>query len=158
LSTKSRLLIEAFFCSDPRDFVYGLYGICVEGKSASPDYKKSAAEIYSDSAADLVRRYRYVDVLPFVEDESLCYLKDLPSWVPDLRSALLPRPLIGFEAGRSLDRQKFPVIEFRILCILAMFFGSITKSAWASGDINMRTQASVDRRLLFLASLPFLII
>lgn len=155
----------AFLCTEPRDYIYGLYGLLGNDGNMRPDYTKSVAEVFADLVGGLIRKYKSVDILGFVEDASLRRLKDLPSWVPDLSSALTPGPISEYRAGKSLRRQNHlsldadnPTAEAGILSITALCLGSIDKTGWASEDPqrSLTKAGGVLRLLQFLADLPVL--
>lgn len=85
-------------CSDPRDYVYALYGLLPDLRRACPaDYSNSEQEVMHDTAVYLARRgdlsgvYRSYTLY----DNRLCSGSAsstlAPSWVPDLT-----RPFINF--------------------------------------------------------------
>lgn len=82
--------------SDPRDKVFGFYGIVQEENIdrvvLKPDYKKNAGEVYTEIAVYFLRKYRNLSILSMASqpaeglvDVSTLHL--LPSWVPDWRDA-----------------------------------------------------------------------
>ncbi|KAF2138221.1 uncharacterized protein K452DRAFT_353118 [Aplosporella prunicola CBS 121167] len=71
-------------CFDPRDKVYGLFGICdSNGIKVSYDEDSSVADLYYEVALDCLRTdtARLPRLLSCVDHISK--LQDLPSWVPD---------------------------------------------------------------------------
>ena len=75
--------------SDSRDKVYGVLGLITslfghDKNFIHADYNKSAAEIFTSTAAYLLEHLPLVTALSLVEDVKDRNLPDLPSWVPDL--------------------------------------------------------------------------
>jgi hypothetical protein len=72
-------LASNFGSLDPRDVIYGLRGMMDLGKGAKllePDYSKSVAEVYRDSAEAALVNFDNTDVLLYVQGT------EDPSWVP----------------------------------------------------------------------------
>ncbi|OCL01420.1 HET-domain-containing protein [Glonium stellatum] len=78
--------IKTFCCTDPRDRVYGLYGLATDdldttGKIAfKPDYHLSIEELYRNTAATIISQGRALSPLSHAYHKTLTAL---PSWVPD---------------------------------------------------------------------------
>jgi hypothetical protein len=156
-----RKLRGYFSCTDPRDYVYGLYGLLVDDKNVAPDYTKPVAEVFTDFIGSSIRRAQNLNILRYVEDASQRRLKSLPSWVPDLSSRLGPTSLTRLSrswASKSLRPQDHPTVEAGILSITSICLGSIDKTAWVPEDaLRSLTEAKGVLKLLqFLADLPVL--
>jgi Heterokaryon incompatibility protein (HET) len=69
-------------CSDPRDRIYSLLGICpdLDKFQINVDYDKPVEELYINIAIQLVKVYGNLDIFSSVLSEKSL---DLPSWVPD---------------------------------------------------------------------------
>ncbi|KAF4630750.1 hypothetical protein G7Y89_g7382 [Cudoniella acicularis] len=97
--------------TDPRDKVYGLWGLLTEASGATPrpDYNLSVREVYTNVASAFIRYSGNLDVLsvPRKFDSTL----SLPSWVPDwtggpssyLFDQLLEDDASDFEASGRLE-------------------------------------------------------
>jgi hypothetical protein len=95
-----------FCASNPRDYVYGLLGLCCDNDKLKlvPDYSKSCSEIFTEAMRSILNLYS-------VNCLSLCFFpkleQDLPSWVPDWSASSRDRKLhigtgeggLGFEHG-----------------------------------------------------------
>jgi Heterokaryon incompatibility protein (HET) len=68
-------------CTDPRDKVYSLLGIASCQGKIFPDYSKTAADVFTETARTLIIEYQHLEVL-----SNAIYLErqaSIPSWVPD---------------------------------------------------------------------------
>jgi hypothetical protein len=88
-----------FGCSDPRDYIYRLNGIMVEGMSDKlppADYSKSWIEVYKDFAVWGLAREKDLLTLSLSSEPA----PELPSWVPNYskcdEGGVLFRPLKPF--------------------------------------------------------------
>jgi hypothetical protein len=87
-------------CSDPRDRIYGLLGLCDESDPLSeavaellPDYSRTVEEVFTDVACLFIDHASSRELLTQV-DASFGNDAGLPSWVPDWR---LPETSLVFE-------------------------------------------------------------
>lgn len=90
-------LLSAFSeweASDPRDKVFGLYGIVPKKNqdrdALKPDYTLNTAEVYNNVAVYFLRKYRNLDILSIATHPPkgfpiMSFYRLLPSWVPDWR-------------------------------------------------------------------------
>jgi hypothetical protein len=67
--------------SDPRDKVYALLGLATDHVNVVPDYGRSVAEVYIDTAREMITSPGNLDVLCACEKQGIT--EELPSWVPD---------------------------------------------------------------------------
>ncbi|KAF4211226.1 hypothetical protein CNMCM5878_002911 [Aspergillus fumigatiaffinis] len=74
-----------FNATDPRDNVFGLYGLLREGGTVDwkPDYSQSVGEVFARATKEIIQKAGELRILSAVHDESLRNIADLPSWVPD---------------------------------------------------------------------------
>jgi hypothetical protein len=76
-------------CTDPRDKVYGLLGLCSaeEKKKILPDYFTPVSLVYEQVALDIIKKNQSLDVFSQVCRSSFDGVElatvNLPSWVPD---------------------------------------------------------------------------
>lgn len=88
-------------CSDPRDRIYALLGICDAqlSRQVTPNYLAPVSNIFEDFFVKFIEEYHSLDLLQF------CCFKtrhlDLPSWVPDLTSLTIRPPQGAFAGGSS---------------------------------------------------------
>jgi hypothetical protein len=107
------LLLETYVtrtCSDPRDYVYALYGLLPDLRRACPvDYSKSEQEVMHDTAIYLARSGDLTGAYGSytLYDNRLCSGSAsstlAPSWVPDLT-----RPYINLSSPGRLDPSHSP--------------------------------------------------
>jgi hypothetical protein len=77
------------YCTDPRDKVYGLLGLCTadERKTIFPDYFIPVSLVYEQVTLKIIENSRSLDVFSQLRPRSLDIVKlatgNLPSWVPD---------------------------------------------------------------------------
>jgi hypothetical protein len=76
--------------TDPRDKIYALLAIAVDGKEIQVDYSESVSKIYRDLAMHFIRRDSNLDIIGFSSGAST---HDLPSWVPDWTEPGIAEPL-----------------------------------------------------------------
>ncbi|GIK05334.1 hypothetical protein Aspvir_009441 [Aspergillus viridinutans] len=74
-----------FNATDPRDKIFGLYGLLSEGGTVDwhPDYSQSVGEVFAQATKEIIQKAGELRILSAVHDESLRNIVDLPSWVPD---------------------------------------------------------------------------
>jgi hypothetical protein len=74
-----------FSATDPRDKIFGLYGLLREGGTVDwqPDYSQSVGEVFARATKEIIQKAGELRILSAVHDESLRNIVDLPSWVPD---------------------------------------------------------------------------
>lgn len=109
-------------CSDPRDRIYGVLGIC-ESLDINPDYTKSTGDVYLDVVQALMKKYR-TDSCVYL---SSCTAGETPSWVPNF-----DKP--GFYPGRG-----FTAIPGALLDLEILPHGKATTWAIPCGTIERRT-------------------
>jgi hypothetical protein len=69
-------------CSDPRDRIFGLYGLCCTIPQPLPDYTLTASEVYRRFTVDAIRSTQALTILDKIENSGSPEI-DVPSWVPD---------------------------------------------------------------------------
>ncbi len=73
-------IVSQFVSTDPRDVIYGLFGMMKLSDEASkvlkPDYNKDVIEVYRDSVEAGLLTYENTDVMLYVTG------KEEPSWIP----------------------------------------------------------------------------
>ena len=76
-----------FRATDPRDKIYGLYGLLSLKDTATQDwkadYERPVAKVYADATKQIFSDASELKFLSAVVDRSLRNLTSLPSWVPD---------------------------------------------------------------------------
>lgn len=70
-------------CTNPRDYVFALYGICKElgVNLPTPNYEKDLRQVFYEATKAIIEHDQELDVLYMVSTPRR--LQDLPSWVPD---------------------------------------------------------------------------
>jgi hypothetical protein len=91
---------QACLSTDPRDKIFAMLGISsdvirsdrAEGLPISPNYRKTAAEVFTESAKSCIDYFDTLDILA----ATACEPKEskVPSWVPDWSKALHCTPLM----------------------------------------------------------------
>ncbi|KAL5313519.1 hypothetical protein ACEPPN_017939 [Leptodophora sp. 'Broadleaf-Isolate-01'] len=76
-------LCNIFRSSDPRDQIYATLSLAPKSLSMTPDYNKTAREVYIEATIAAIESSKSLDVLCGIENERVL---DLPSWVPDCSS------------------------------------------------------------------------
>jgi hypothetical protein len=120
-------------CAEPRDRLYGLYGILPEHECSqfSVDYNKPVREVYIDVVDYLLTTTRRLDVIcASINFPVHQNIHGMPSWCPDWsqRRRILP---IGYRfSGFSASGASEPKAAFsgkrRILNVAAIFLDTIT--------------------------------
>jgi hypothetical protein len=136
-SPSLRMLVDTHrytLATDPRDKVYAFLGLANRKSSAQtiiePNYETSTRQVYTDAACSLIRTYRNLFILSYVQDRGQTKIKGLPSWVPDYSVPLSPYPLkfrgncnwsacgnlkwVPPQDDSVLDRGQLPVQGFHI--------------------------------------------
>jgi hypothetical protein len=74
--------------TDPRDLIYALLGIASDAEELGIeiDYSKSVQEVFTETAAAILRTGR-IEVLTYAQQPQM--IPNLPSWVPDVSSESL---------------------------------------------------------------------
>ena len=93
--------------TDPRDHIFGLFGITqilcdaakMENPLPRPDYSKETCTVFTESFKAVIEQSASLRVLSSVEDASVRNRIDLPSWVPDLTT----RGSVGFTSLKNAD-------------------------------------------------------
>ncbi|KAI1869242.1 uncharacterized protein JN550_005872 [Neoarthrinium moseri] len=129
-----------------RDRIYGLLGLAVDSKDLAikPDYSTADPALAFTSVARAMIRNGRVELLSFSQFPKEPGLENLPTWVPDWRSNLLPSYYVIFEsaedhllgASGNTKVSLAPTNEQNILGIRGYIVDSIDEvgSAWdASG-------------------------
>ncbi|KAK7983327.1 f-box domain protein [Apiospora arundinis] len=105
---------NGYRCSDLRDKVYGLLGICnrSEADIIIPDYNRPVAKVYADTVEAHIRSFGDLEIMAYVlfnEKRDPCH----PSWVPDWqlfinRPARLGNGSGDFAASNNLHLSSHP--------------------------------------------------
>jgi len=85
--------------TDKKDHVYAVLGLGKRretGWGIVPDYHKGVTEVYVDAAWAILEDATNLDLLSHVEDSFYRTISDLPSWVPDWTTVLVPIPMHGY--------------------------------------------------------------
>lgn len=97
-------LLAGRFCSDPRDYVYGLLGLLPETfRDKIPvDYNLPTRTVYEKTTIAHIKHVQRLELLEGCCLESRA-VKNMPSWVPDFSRQRPPinTPLAAFAAGFS---------------------------------------------------------
>jgi hypothetical protein len=92
--------------SDPRDMVFAHVGFADDGwhEALAVDYSKTCAQVYTDFARYLDKKYGRLDLLERIEEKknSRACLEKLPSWVPDWTAPLEPLATKRFPLFRNI--------------------------------------------------------
>jgi hypothetical protein len=101
------LLFETwtFRATDPRDKIFGLYGLLTKVGPASwrPDYSKPAAHIYADATKEIMKNANELRMLSAVLDKTLRNIPDLPSWAPDYSVPFCNMMCANYNAAGTLS-------------------------------------------------------
>ncbi|KAH7370058.1 heterokaryon incompatibility protein-domain-containing protein [Rhexocercosporidium sp. MPI-PUGE-AT-0058] len=73
-----------FACTDPRDRLYALLGICCDGEDLNVDYSKSVQEVYADWAWSHIKETSRLEVFS-LGNITISLAAGLPSWVPSIQ-------------------------------------------------------------------------
>jgi hypothetical protein len=126
-------------CTDPRDMIYGLLGICSDDHGIEVDYSSSVHDVYINWAWVQIDRSKRLDILSACKDSKGV---GLPSWVPDLENGVIGREdRLLFDSSGSLNSRW-----------LDERFGGLPYSA--SGRSLCSPEISRDRRHLSLSGIP----
>ncbi|KAE9366493.1 hypothetical protein N431DRAFT_548372 [Stipitochalara longipes BDJ] len=120
-------------CADPRDRLYGLFGILSEDERShfSVNYNSPVREVYIEVVDTLLTTTRRLDIIcasiSFPVHQNI---HGLPSWCPDWsqRRRILPigDRFPGFSASGALEAKVAFSNKRRILNVTAIFLGKIT--------------------------------
>jgi hypothetical protein len=100
--------------TDARDKVFALIGLAVEKdrQKLAPDYSKSVAQVYAETAKHIITSTGLLDILSFNTNSEIDENGMLPSWAPDWRlGASRPYPLYHwglYRASGTLPACVFP--------------------------------------------------
>lgn len=143
-----------FNATDPRDKIFGLYGLLREGGTVDwrPDYSQSVGEVFARATKQIIQKAGELRILSAVHDESLRTIMNLPSWVPDYSANFCNMMCANHHAAGDLPMvsitgsswNKLPVTGVRFDSVLAI--GNITSGP---GQMSM----FFDQRWLELALL-----
>jgi hypothetical protein len=101
-------------CSDPRDRIYALMGICarnVHRLNIHPDYDSPVGEVFPNATLQMMKNSGFINILSSCELREDCALRS-PSWVPDFSIPRLTMPLrFALACGHSLPCWEFPVCD-----------------------------------------------
>jgi hypothetical protein len=106
-----------FYCSEPRDWIYGLIGLVDDDRKPAPNYSKTVSEVYEEALLYMMIHEQTVDVLV---DDRTERIWTYPSWIPRfslLRAPVLVRTVDKFHAGYGTP--KIDLVEHRagkVLC------------------------------------------
>jgi hypothetical protein len=87
--------------TDPRDKVYAFIGISEndadqKGPQLIPDYSKTVDGVYIEATKLMMSSKGFnLDCFSQKEDQALCKINSLPSWVPDFSVGIGHNPLVG---------------------------------------------------------------
>lgn len=154
--------IRARSATDPRDKVYGIYGIvsklCEEHDLVHPllfpDYSQSVEDVLISNIRSLLSHSESLLILSSVEDRSARQLKGLPSWVPDLTapgagSLAKYHPGNLFSAAKVSKATFLPTEDTRILSLVGHFVDEIVQiSELLDDDDPSRIYMESDLNLL----------
>lgn len=145
-----------FFCTDPRDAIYGLNGLCKNNSIIPLSYEKLVGQIFREFTAVLILTNKNVSILSQVEDIGTRQLINLPSWVPDYSIERKGPVLNDFKAGVSIQGQQDPVLDsgLRTLCISALFVDVISLTAW-NPEGHLTSAADIHGLLRFLTGFSY---
>lgn len=110
--------------TEPKDKVYGLYGIIEHAKLPKVDYDYTVQRIYTDTTVAALRYDPTVDVLHQTCLQPI--ISHLPSWVPDWSNAAFIQP---FPRVRTLCSNQFIQVRGRRLLIDGSIFDTIFEVA-----------------------------
>jgi Heterokaryon incompatibility protein (HET) len=101
--------------TNPRDYFFCIYGVVsrlckipqpeLPNPLISPNYKKTATEVYTANIKSLISHSKSLLLLSSVDDRSLGRRTDLPSWVPDMERPI-PHPFPYYATGDIFDASK----------------------------------------------------
>ena len=116
--------------TDPRDHIFGLYGVAqilcdlakMNNPLPAPDYSKSIYTVFTESCKSLIEQSKSLRLLSTVEDDSARNYTDLPSWVPDLttRSSMSFPSLGDTEIYKASKQQSMTMFYTENLGILGL--------------------------------------
>ncbi|KAE8358627.1 hypothetical protein BDV27DRAFT_163403 [Aspergillus caelatus] len=113
------LLFETwtFRSTDPRDKVFGLYGLLLKAGPVpwKPDYSKSIAQVYADTTKEIIRNAGELRMLSAVLDRSLHNVPDLPSWVPDYSVPFVNMMCSNYNAAGNLPQHAIQPSPWNVL-------------------------------------------
>ena len=72
---------RGYECSDDKDKIYALLGICQVQLNIKPDYRKSTAQVYEEAFMACFVRTRTLDLLRYCQFDKDSH--GMPSWVPN---------------------------------------------------------------------------
>lgn len=111
-------------CTDPRDRVYGLLGLCCTdiAKAIQVDYNSDIAIVFQSLVIAYLSTYNSLIPLKLCDFNSrkLC----APSWVPDLNNIVPRTTLFSFASGNTETQAK--VLSRSILSVLGVHLGKVT--------------------------------
>jgi hypothetical protein len=124
---------------DPRDRIYALEGLMKDEMNPwlRPDYTKSVAEIYANTARHIISVDKSLDVLcgQRLEDR----LPELPSWVPDFRHFGLDLRALVQATGENIiyhasqpEKEELPqytpqiALEWQTITVTGILLGTVT--------------------------------
>ena len=121
-------------CTDPRDKVFALLGLASDAQGLSPDYYKSVAEVYSETAKCILRTDKGTLSL-LSEVKGLRLGSELPSWVPDWRIDPKVMPLASTNSNDTkryrasgMTLPKFTIAaEEQLLSIHGVLFDKVSQ-------------------------------
>ena len=75
-------------CTEPRDKIFALYGLCRSIPRPLPDYTLTASEVYRAFVVNTITTTHSLDVFQEIDVRSTSLGTSLPSWVPDWSVAI----------------------------------------------------------------------
>lgn len=93
-------------CSDPRDRVFALSSVCLDGR-IMPDYTKTTAQVYQETA-DLLLSRCGLELLSYA---GIRRSQGIPSWIPDWSARTNQYPVLHFtltDASAGLEAEMPP--------------------------------------------------
>ncbi|KAK2796827.1 hypothetical protein FQN50_009428, partial [Emmonsiellopsis sp. PD_5] len=139
-----------FQATDPRDKIFGLYGLLnkgVKGKGDTrggwkADYLKSVEEVYADATREIMREAGELRMLSAVVDCSIKNIKSLPSWVPDYSLGFTNMMCAIYNAAGNLPISPIRDTTWDTLGVSGVKIDTIL-------DIGNTTQGPNDQTMIF---------